>query len=104
MKVSDDNTGNGVYVLANGADGVGFYRWMGGKLGAGRVYLELPASGDAPAYLPFSNDETTGIETVQYSTFNVQSDDVWYTLDGRRLNGRPAQKGLFIYNGKKVTQ
>lgn len=104
LKVSDDNTGNGVYVLANGADGVGFYRWMGGKLGAGRVYLELPASGDAPAYLPFSNDETTGIETVQYSTFNVQSDDVWYTLDGRRLNGRPAQKGLFIYNGKKVTQ
>ena len=33
---------------------------------------------------------------------NVQSDAVWYTLDGRRLNAQPVQKGLYIVNGRKV--
>ena len=29
--------------------------------------------------------------------------DVWYTLDGRKLNDAPAVKGIYIRNGKKVT-
>ena len=28
--------------------------------------------------------------------------DAWYTLDGRRLLGKPTKKGLYIYKGKKV--
>ena len=27
---------------------------------------------------------------------------VWYTLDGRRLQGKPTQKGLYIHGGPKV--
>lgn len=27
---------------------------------------------------------------------------VWYTVDGRRVGGKPTQKGLYIINGKKV--
>ncbi|MCR4959687.1 MAG: hypothetical protein K6B13_13965, partial [Prevotella sp.] len=27
---------------------------------------------------------------------------VWYMLDGRRLTGKPAQRGVYIFNGKKV--
>ena len=26
----------------------------------------------------------------------------WYTLDGRRLTGRPTQKGIFVNNGVKM--
>jgi len=26
----------------------------------------------------------------------------WFTLDGRRLQGQPTQKGVYINNGKKV--
>jgi hypothetical protein len=29
-------------------------------------------------------------------------EDVWYTLDGRRLSAKPSQKGIYIYKGKKV--
>ncbi len=29
-------------------------------------------------------------------------DGVWYTLDGRQLNGKPTEKGVYIVNGKKV--
>ena len=27
---------------------------------------------------------------------------VWYMLDGRRFTGKPAQRGIYIYNSKKV--
>ncbi|MBP5776915.1 MAG: hypothetical protein J6W56_05125, partial [Prevotella sp.] len=28
--------------------------------------------------------------------------DVWYDLQGRRLQGRPTRKGLYIHHGQKV--
>ena len=43
----------------------------------------------------------TGIETVQSSKFNVQCDS-WYTLDGRKLQGKPTKKGVYINGGRKV--
>ena len=45
----------------------------------------------------------TGIKNIEHETSDVNhSADAWYTLDGRRLNGEPTQKGLYIKNGKKV--
>jgi hypothetical protein len=26
----------------------------------------------------------------------------WYTVDGRKLQGKPTKKGMYILNGKKV--
>jgi hypothetical protein len=26
----------------------------------------------------------------------------WYTVDGRKLAGKPTQKGVYIYKGKKL--
>ena len=45
------------------------------------------------------NDDPTGIE-VQSSIFNVQSNDVYYNLQGQRVDN--PTKGLDIRNGKKV--
>jgi hypothetical protein len=28
--------------------------------------------------------------------------DEWYTIDGRKLNGMPAKKGVYIQNGEKT--
>ena len=42
----------------------------------------------------------TGISNV-----NINDNDnvnLWYTLDGRRLNKKPTQKGVYIMNGRKV--
>ncbi len=44
---------------------------------------------------------TTGIENIQVSE-KINTKDVWYTLDGRRLQSKPTTKGLYIVNGKKV--
>jgi surface protein len=46
-------------------------------------------------------DGTTGI--AEASTLNSQpSTPFWYTLDGRRLSGKPTQKGIYLNNGRKV--
>ena len=26
----------------------------------------------------------------------------WYTIDGRKLNGKPGEKGVYILNGRKI--
>ena len=43
----------------------------------------------------------TGIEEVQGSRFKVQGSG-WYDLFGRKLNGKPTQKGVYILDGKAV--
>ena len=96
LKVSTTNTSNGVYVLAkpDGKD-VGFYKWAGGALGAGRVYLEAPDA--AREFLSFSfADEATGINVIKSSVTN----NTVYDLQGRRVV--LPTKGLYIVNGKKV--
>jgi hypothetical protein len=45
-----------------------------------------------------SNDEM-GIGSVSVSSLNRGE---WYDLQGRRLQGQPTKKGLYIHNGKKV--
>ena len=42
----------------------------------------------------------TGIETI--SADEAAGSDIWFTLRGQRLNGIPAQQGLYIHNGKVV--
>ena len=49
--------------------------------------------------LTFEDDNPTGIDNELMS--DGQS-DAWYSIDGRRLNGKPAQRGLYIGNGQKV--
>lgn len=96
LKISDSNTGNGVYVLAKPAGKeIGFYKWTGGSLGAGRVYLDTTTA--APDFIGFSS-ETTGIAAV---TNNAQTTTGGvYNLQGQRVS--LPTKGLFIVNGKKV--
>ena len=43
-------------------------------------------------------DEETAIESVN-GAFN---NNPWYDLNGRRLTGKPVQKGIYINNGKKT--
>lgn len=52
--------------------------------------------------LNFGDDETTGIISVHDSGFMVNGSDAWYTIDGRKLDGKPTQRGIYINNGKKI--
>ena len=43
----------------------------------------------------------TGIDSGQRSKGLTQRDG-WYTIDGRKLYGKPMNKGIYINNGNKV--
>lgn len=76
-------------------------------LGAFRGYFELapgitagePESSNIKSFVLNFDEETTSIKQVNNAAANASA---WYTLDGRRLNEKPAAAGLYINNGKKV--
>lgn len=50
----------------------------------------------------FSTNDATGIDVnvnAQPSTLDAQ---LWFTIDGRMLSGKPTKKGIYINNGHKV--
>ena len=47
------------------------------------------------------NSEATDIQGVDTKQV-AADDDNWYTLQGVKLDGKPTEKGIYIYNGKKV--
>ena len=62
----------------------------------------IPEGGGSvkPFVLDIEYDDVTGIGIVRSKTEDGRN-DVWYSLDGKRLNGTPAQKGIYIHNGRK---
>ena len=44
-------------------------------------------------------DDATGISTTNFTNY---TNEAWYDLNGRKLNGKPNRKGVYIMNGKKV--
>lgn len=96
LLVSDGNaSGSNIYVLADGANGVGFYKLASSdKVPAGKGYLTI-GSGAAPEFLGFGGD-ATGINEVKA----VEAKGEFFNLAGQRV-AKPA-KGLYIANGKKV--
>ena len=65
-----------------------------------RAYFQLKGEGaHARAYcMDFGDGEATGI--IMPGVGGRPADDAVYTIDGRRI-GKPAQKGVYIQNGKK---
>lgn len=55
----------------------------------------------APRFVPINSmmGETTGIEEVEDAALNAES---YYDLNGRKLQGKPNAKGIYITNGRKV--
>ena len=56
-------------------------------------------------YFTTSDESTeTGVETIQSSQCAIDEATDIYDLQGRRLNGKPKQKGIYIREGRKVIQ
>ena len=43
-----------------------------------------------------------GMTTIENCTTISDEEETWHTLDGRSLNSKPATKGIYIFNKKKV--
>lgn len=84
------------YILwANENNPIGFYKANSSTVAANRAYMTADGAG---ARIVIIYDETTGIDNAKTVT---EQDGTWYDLSGRKLENRPAVKGIFINNGKK---
>ena len=73
------------------------------KMGVGTTYAMTSGAGAPAFYLVFVDAPepvVTGIKEVQ-KVRGVVANDGWYTLQGVRT-AKPTQRGIYIYNGKKV--
>ena len=73
-----------------------------GNINGFRAYFKLKdeVAAQASAFHMSFDDDVTGITTVISDEPTTASGT--YTLDGRRIEGEPTQKGMYIVNGKKV--
>ena len=103
---SEDDMKAADYYVCNGKE---FIKVRGaGTLAANMAYLKfvtVQQQLNAPQYINIVmggdlGEGTTGVDASLVNSEEVNS--VWYDLNGRRLQGKPSQKGIYIKNGRKV--
>ena len=71
-------------------------------LNAFRAYIYIPKPAAVRSFaMDFGDDGTLGIQQIVNSK-SSNSKSEWYSLDGRQLQGKPAQKGVYITKGRKI--
>ena len=68
-------------------------------IAANKCWLEIPNSANAAPAMTIVFGEVTGIGVIDKGQL---TNDIWYDLNGRKLQGRPTKKGVYINNGRKV--
>lgn len=83
-------------------------------IGLCRAYFELKnliageKINEARAFVMNFSNETSGIVDMDFKSACRESENSnrfqhgWFTLDGRSLNGKPTECGIYIHNGMKV--
>ena len=65
------------------------------------LFPQSPQNGKFFFHLEDNTGSTTGITTLDNGRLTTE-DDMWFTLSGVRLSGKPSEKGIYIHNGKKI--
>ena len=99
-----------VYLLFNDV----FYFSQAGTIPEGGIYLQLPEEKESEpqkepltktrSFLTISSldDDSTTAIISHLSPLTSHLSDAWFDLSGRRLNGKPTAKGVYVNNGRKV--
>lgn len=76
----------------------GFHPYNGAEMAARKAFVLLNGEAAPARSLTMVFDTVTGI-----SNMNVADpDDVWYSLDGRKLQSKPTASGVYVNNGRKI--
>lgn len=100
-----DNQGNLNEIVMLGSGSKLGYSKNARTLKTFRCHFYVPADGGVAGARTFvmdfgDEDTTTGIITM--SDVRSEISDGWYTIDGRKLSGKPSVKGVYVNNGRKV--
>ena len=95
-------------ILFLGGSNTLYYPQSGAKIGAQRAYFQLdgltaadPSGNGVRSFVLNFGDEATGV-TTPLSPARGAGGEAWYSLDGRRLSGKPTVRGIYIHEGRKV--
>ena len=98
------NLGKSLYRLFLQNDKFYYPNETGATINAFRGYFALtnpvPEVASAKIIIDWGDEETTAIASMEDG--RSLKEDVWYTLQGVKLDSKPTEKGIYIYNGKKV--
>jgi len=101
LDITADNINNAVFLGSNNTLG---YSAVPRQLHAMRGYFHISAVNGARAMsraVINHDDGTTEVVSLEADR-TKDCDGCWYDLQGRKLDGEPTKKGLYIHNGKKV--
>lgn len=90
-------------ILLMGGENMLYYPTTGAGLGAQHAYFKIGGDGAKARRITgfsinFGDSEATGIISAEANS----SRSGWYSIDGRRLNGKPTRSGVYINGGRKV--
>ena len=95
-------------ILLMGGENKLYYPTTGAGIGAQRAYFKIGGDDNAllarrlTAFNIGFGDEQTGIVSISKESGSQGVANGWYTLDGRRLQGKPMKSGVYINNGRKI--
>ncbi len=72
------------------------------KVPAGKAVLYLHQAASSPSYSSVIQLVNTGEITNINGVERDADEGDWYDMSGRKLNGRPTKKGVYIQNNKKI--
>ena len=83
----------------------GFYQCNNTVIPTNRAYLALPSAMTSNAkpisfVIDDGESEVTGIVSLTPNP-SPEGEGGYYSLDGRKLDGKPTTKGIYIHNGRK---
>ena len=99
--------GDDTSILLMGGSNTLYYPQNGAGIGAQRAYFKIGSDGALLARrmtafnIGFGDGEETGIISVSTDAKDLNG-GAWYTLDGRKLNGKPTKSGIYVNGGRKV--
>ncbi|MCR5435256.1 MAG: InlB B-repeat-containing protein [Bacteroidaceae bacterium] len=94
------------YIMLGSGNTLG-YAAAGKTLRPFRAHFEVPVGngGGVKAYQISFGDEGTETGIISIDNGKLTMDNgagAWYDMSGRKLDGKPTQKGIYIHNGSKV--
>ena len=95
-------------ILLMGGANTLYYPTAGAGIGAQRAYFKIGDDGALLARrltafnIDFGDDEATGIISLSTDSKDSKDNAAWYSLDGRKLQGKPSRAGVYINNGIKI--
>ena len=66
-----------------------------------RAHFEVPSNANVRVFVLDFGDETTSLREISNEQLVISNYD-YYTLDGRKLDGKPTKKGMYINKGRQV--